>query len=97
MQVNDSLGRSLVFAYDAQARIIKVIDQAGKSYLYDYDQAGNLAAVTYPDLVQRQYLYNEMAHVQNLNAPWLLTGIVDENGERFATFSYDAKGRVDCN
>ena len=94
MQVNDSLGRSLVFAYDAKARIVKVTDQAGKRYLYDYDEAGNLAAVTYPDLVQRQYLYNEMAHVQNSNAPWLLTGIVDENGERFATFSYDAKGRV---
>ncbi len=94
IQVTDSLGRSLVFAYDAQARIIKVIDQAGQPYLYGYDQAGNLATVTYPDLVQRQYLYNETAHVQTVNAPWLLTGIVDENGERFASFYYDAKGRA---
>ena len=94
MQVTDSLGRSLAFAYDGQARIIKVTDHAGQSYLYGYDQAGNLATVTYPDLAHRQYLYNEIAHVSNANAPWLLTGIVDENGERFATFSYDAKGRA---
>jgi RHS repeat-associated protein len=94
IQVTDSLGRNLAFTYDTQARIIKVVDQAGQPYLYGYDQAGNLATVTYPDLVQRQYLYNEMPHVQNANAPWLLTGIVDENGERFATFSYDTKGRA---
>ena len=94
VQVTDSIGRSLGFTYDAQARIIKVLDQAGQSYLYGYDQAGNLATVTYPDLAHRQYLYNEMAHIQNANAPWLLTGIIDENGERFATFSYDAKGRA---
>ena len=94
IQVADSLGRSIGFAYDAQGRITKVTDQAGQPYLYTYDQAGNLATVTYPDLTQRQYLYNEAAHVQNSNAPWLLTGIVDENGSRFATFSYDAKGRA---
>jgi RHS repeat-associated protein len=94
IRVTDSLGRSLAFAYDAQARIVKVTDQAGQPYLYAYDQAGNLAMVTYPDLVQRQYLYNEMTHVQNADAPWLLTGIVDENGARFATVSYDAKGRA---
>src|SRR6185369_15621744 len=94
VQVTDSIGRSLGFTYDAQARIIKVLDQAGQSYLYGYDQADNLATVTYPDLAHRQYLYNEMAHIQNANAPWLLTGIIDENGERFATFSYDAKGRA---
>lgn len=94
VKVTDSLGRSLAFAYDAQARITKVTDQSGQPYLYSYDQAGNLATVTYPDLMQRQYLYNEVAYVQNANAPWLLTGIVDENGARFATFSYDAKGRT---
>ena len=94
IQVTDSLGRSLGFVYDAQARIIKVTDQAGQPYLYGYDQAGNLVTVTYPDLLQRQYVYNESAHVQNANAPWLLTGIIDENGDRFATFSYDATGRA---
>ena len=94
IQVTDSLGRNIGFAYDAQGRITKITDQAEHPYLYAYDQAGNLATVTYPDLTQRKYLYNEAAHVQNTNAPWLLTGLIDENGTRFATFSYDAIGRA---
>jgi len=94
MQVSDSLGRALAFTYDQQARISQVTDVSGQIYQYQYDAGGNLAAVTYPDGKQRAYAYNEAVYTQNTNLPWALTGIIDENGTRYATFSYDAMGRA---
>src|ERR1019366_3552512 len=60
----------------------------GGIYAYAYDKFGNLISVTYPDKTVRQYVY------ENTTYPNFLTGIIDENGIRFATFAYDAKGRA---
>jgi YD repeat-containing protein len=53
--------------------------------------------VTYPvertRTSKREYLYNEPEHTANTEAPGLLTGIVDENGVRLATYEYDELGR----
>lgn len=94
IQVTDSLSRKLSITYDQQARISQVIDASGRVYQYQYDAGGNLASVAYPDGTQRSYQYNEAAYTQNTNLAWVLTGITDENGIRFATFSYDAVGRA---
>ena len=42
----------------------------------------------------RKYLYNEAAYTTNANLANALTGITDENGNRYATFKYDATGRA---
>lgn len=89
-------GRALGFTPDAQGRIGSVTDPAGATYGYDYDAAGNLARVTYPDETPadptdnpyREYLYEDPAF------PHALTGIVDEAGNRLATYAYDARGRA---
>lgn len=61
-------------------------------YVYAYDTDGNLNTVTYPDGKTRTYLYNEQAHTQNTPQLRALTGIIDENNNRFATFGYNAAG-----
>lgn len=70
--------------------------------------ANNLTSVTYPDGHSRVYHYNEAAQINGgndcsqyssvgngfgglLNS---LTGITDENGVRFATWTYDCNGRA---
>jgi YD repeat-containing protein len=94
LRVADAFGRTLVFGYDASSRIVKITDPAGGAILYGFDAAHNLTSVTYQDGRQRQYLYNEQAHTGGANLPNALTGIIDENGDRFATYGYDSYGRA---
>ncbi|MGZ5832111.1 MAG: DUF6531 domain-containing protein [Telluria sp.] len=70
--------------------------------------ANNLTSVTYPDGGTRLYHYNELSHINNGqpctgvrttgkdqgNQPNALTGITDENGVRFADWTYDCSGRA---
>ncbi len=70
------------------------MDPAGGIFLYTYDIRSNLTTVTYPDGKVRTYLYNEPAQTGGANFPFQLTGIVDENSARFATFAYDQYGRA---
>ena len=92
--VADDTGRALGFTYDGSNRIQTVTDPAGGVYRYGYDTQGNLASVTYPDGKTRTYHYNESAYTSNTNLPNALTGITDENGVRFATYTYDTQGRA---
>jgi YD repeat-containing protein len=73
--VSDTFGRSLRFTYDGAARLNSVSDPAGNLYTYLYDSGGRLTQITYPDLKQRAYVY------ENATFPFLLTGIIDENGK----------------
>lgn len=86
-------GHSLTFTYqnDAitayRARLIGITDSAGQSISYSYTN-GQLSGVLYPDGRTRIY------HYENASFPNLLTGITDESGTRFATYTYDSSGRV---
>jgi YD repeat-containing protein len=90
----DPFGRQLTFTYDAGNRIATMTDPAGGLYQYAYDASGNLLSATYPGGAARTYAYNEPANTSGANLPNALTGIVDENGARFATYKYDATGRA---
>jgi RHS repeat-associated protein len=92
--VIDSFGRQLTFGYDASNRITQMTDSNGSIYIYGYDTAGNLASVKYPDGKTRTYVYNEQSNTANTSLPNALTGIIDENGNRFATWKYDTQGRA---
>jgi YD repeat-containing protein len=66
----------------------------------------NLTRISYPDGHSRTYFYNELAQINGGSAcpfspssganlggfPGLLTGIVDENGTRFASWTYNCMG-----
>ncbi len=86
--VTGPFGRALSFAYDDAHRVVSMTDPGGGRYRYDYDDQGNLISVHYPDETFRHYLYEDPQHVH------ALTGVIDENGARFATWAYDAQGRA---
>jgi len=88
VQATDAFGKSLSFAYDSQGRVASMTDPASNTYRYAYDSADRLVSVTFPDTRVRTY------HYENASVPRLLTGITDENGQRFVTWSYDAQGRA---
>jgi RHS repeat-associated protein len=85
--VTGPFGHTLTFATSG-GRVVQMTVPDGGVYSYAYSASGNLASVTYPSGAQRQYLY------ENANFPNALTGIIDENGNRFATWTYDFGGRA---
>jgi YD repeat-containing protein len=94
IRATDAFGRSLVFAYDSTARIAKITDPAGGVYRLGYDINRNLVSIGYPDGKTRTFQYNEAANTAGAFLNHALTGITDENGDRYATFKYDASGRA---
>ncbi len=99
IRVTDPAGRTLQYGYDSHNRIVKMTDPAGGVYLYTYDANNNLSSVSYPDGKTRTYLYGETAEVSATPNPGVsylhsMTGLLDENGTRYATWTYDAAGRA---
>ena len=102
IRVTDPAGRTLQYGYDASGRVVKATDPAGGAYLYTYSGlllTDNLTSVKYPDGKVRTYLYGEAANVSATPATGVsyahaLTGILDENGVRYASWTYDAQGRA---
>ncbi len=93
LRVTDFQGRTLRFGYSASGRLVRMTDPAGLDYRYAFEgTTQNLLSVTYPDARVRGYLYNEAAYTNGANMPNVLTGITDENGARYATFTYQYVG-----
>ncbi len=95
LTVTDSFGKQLGFNYDALSRMVRMIDPAGGTYQYTYDATNNLSSVTSPDNKTRAYIYNEPVNTANFSQPNALTGIVDENNIRQATFKYNNSRRAE--
>ncbi|GAB3351428.1 RHS repeat-associated core domain-containing protein [Lysobacter tyrosinilyticus] len=93
-RITDRAGRSLTFHYDASSRLDQITDASGQVYGYSYDSQGMLSGIAYPGGATKEYLYNETTYTAGANLPLALTGIVDESGQRFATFKYDTSGRA---
>jgi YD repeat-containing protein len=81
-------GRSVVFTYDGAGRVISVTAPDTTVTRYGYNSAGMLTSVTRPDGAVRQYVYEDSRF------PTALTGIIDENGNRYATYAYDDQART---
>ena len=92
--VVDPFGRALGFTYAASGVLATAVDPSGAVHYYAYDASGNLASVTRPDGTRRTYHYNEPAFSGATSSTWLLTGITDENQNRFATYRYSSAGRA---
>jgi YD repeat-containing protein len=93
IKIQDQYGRAVSFEYEQPAgvtvpRIVRIVDADGLAIQVDYDDAGNLAQLAWPDGHARKFLYEQGG------LPWALTGIVDENGERYSTYAYDTEGRA---
>ena len=93
-KVIDPYGRSLQFAYDVGGRVSTIALSSGEIFQYAYDSDENLVSVTYPDQRVKTYVYGELANTTNVARPNALTGIIDENNLRHATYKYDAQYRA---
>jgi len=98
IRVEDAFGRALAFSYDQANRLSTVTDPAGGVIQYGYASASSLlqASVTDADGKTKTYLYNEPSLLSSSPPPGasFLTGIVDENGDRFASFGYTSSGGI---
>ncbi|MFB3087258.1 MAG: DUF6531 domain-containing protein, partial [Acidiferrobacterales bacterium] len=70
-------GHALTLTYNAGGRLATLTAPDSGVYTYSYDANGNLTQVEYPDTTTRIYHYEDTAY------PNHLTGITDENGDRF--------------
>jgi YD repeat-containing protein len=91
--VQDQRGRLVQFQYEQSGgggvtRIKQITDPAAQSIAVAYDGLGMLTRLTWPDGTSRQFLY------ERSDLAWALTGIIDENASRLATYGYDAQGRA---
>ena len=84
----DAYGRTLTFSYNSSSLISQATAPDGGVYAYGYDSSNRLTSVTYPDGSKLQYLYENGATSNQL------TGVVDENGSRYATYAYASNGRA---
>ncbi|MEQ1514074.1 MAG: RHS repeat-associated core domain-containing protein [Lysobacteraceae bacterium] len=87
----DFTGNKLLFNYQND-HLASIQLPDGNLVNYAYDAADNIQSVQYVDGTTRTYHYNETGF-SDANDPHALTGISD-NGQRYATFAYDNKGRV---
>ncbi len=94
--VTGPFGHVLSFGYDSKARLQTLTTPGGEVYEYRYNANGALETVIYPDETPGDSTDNPRRtyHYENPSFPNHLTGITDENGDRFATFAYDANGRA---
>ena len=90
--VDDNYGRRVTFFYD-QGHLESVEDPAGNIYRYEYDLNDNLTDVIYPGTTPTNST-RRIYHYENQYFPHFLTGITDENGDRYATFAYDEAGKA---
>lgn len=84
-RVKDSTSRELLFAYNGnQIRSVTIGGNITTSY--SYNSLGLIQQVTRPDNTVRIY------HYEDARFPTYLTGITDERGIRYATWSYSSQG-----
>jgi YD repeat-containing protein len=92
IKATNNKGDFIELSYNSTANIAQIRNGAGKTFSYSYDSTGNLISVQHPDSTYTQYLYNEPSMIA-AGTPNSLTGIIDQNGVRFATWKYDQQGR----
>jgi len=102
-EINDDFGRHLTVSYSgagALRHVASVSDGARTVSYQTQPQTPNsanlwagrllLKKVTYPDSTSVEYLYDE----GQMQPRGLLTGIIKEDGQRYATYLYDDNQRV---
>ncbi len=91
ISVNDSYGRTLSFTYNRNGQIASATTPDGLILSYSYDaHTGVVTRVAYSTNppTSQFYLYEVPGY------PKALTGIVDESGNRSATWAYRSDGRA---
>ena len=106
LSVTDGRNRTMTFSYEAPAQVNgvalaprfganleKVYVQGSLQVSYEYDALDRLITVRYPGNKTRQYKYAEPGYAEPIFRHHI-TGIINERGERYASYKYDFAGRV---
>ena len=93
-KATDGQGRAIAFEYDQNKMLRRVVLSDGSAVSYTYDANRNLTNVVYPGGATRTYLYAEPGLIGDPSQRNQMTGIIAEGGQRYASFKYDAQGRV---
>ncbi|MEK1941638.1 MAG: DUF6531 domain-containing protein [Pseudomonas sp.] len=88
--VTDNRGKSFTFTQDALHQPL-TLDAPGLSIQYQYNEAKILTQISRTHGTQVE---TRLYHYEDPRDLKLLTGITDEKGVRFATWSYDDQGRA---
>ncbi|MEO8153886.1 MAG: RHS repeat protein [Rhizobacter sp.] len=91
--VEDQYARSVQFQYELSGgsgtpRIKQISTPSEPVVIVGYDTSGYLSNFTWLDGRNRQYLH------ERVDLPWAVTGIIDENDSRLATYGFDLQGRA---
>ena len=86
--VTGPFAQTLTFTYDTSNRVLTMTVPDTGVFHYAYNNVNNLLSVEYPDGKTHLYLYEVRLY------PNLLTGIVDELGNMYASWTYDSTGRA---
>lgn len=100
--IADSNGRSLSIAWDGD--VVASITGAGGTVRYEYEPAtvlddkavpgtSRLVAVNFYDDADKLG-GSKKYHYEDEDFPYLLTGVTDENGARYATYAYNRSGQA---
>ena len=94
--VTHTSGDSIVYHLDSNGRVSGFTNPDNNTYQYSYDTEGRLASITFPDATPTDTTDNpqRIYHYENSTFPHALTGITDENGNRYATWAYDGQKRA---
>ncbi|MGB9153405.1 MAG: DUF6531 domain-containing protein, partial [Alphaproteobacteria bacterium] len=87
-KVTGPFGAVMSFTYGSNGDVATMTAPDGGVYTYAYDAMTNPLSVTYPNQTMRQYQYGNTAF------PHALTGLIDEDGNLFASWTYDSQGRA---
>ncbi|GAB2574754.1 RHS repeat protein [Dyella jejuensis] len=88
--VTDARGRTLSFQEDSNYRPLS-FSVHGLSANYSYNAPGGLTSAAFTwsgGSATRQYMYEDSSNIG------LLTGLIDESGTRYSTWTYDSQGRA---
>lgn len=94
-RITDPQGRYLQLSYSG-GWLTGITDSAGVAIQFGHT-GSNLTSVTYPvpgGTATRTYLYNESGQNGGVSRPYALTGLVDEQSYRHASWGFDSSGRA---
>ncbi|MHA6832591.1 RHS repeat domain-containing protein [Ralstonia pseudosolanacearum] len=104
--IKDAFSKALSMRYDNYGRLATLTDPAGQTVTYGYELAQprwnctsadcyRIKTVTYQDGKTKTYHWDEADYNPNATTQRnLLTGVTDENGQRYSTIRYDSKGQA---
>ncbi len=95
-EVSNRFGQKLEVTYNDDGLMDTLVDPAGLITRFAYNDQQNLERVTFPDGTPDD-LYDNPYKVylyEDVRFPNFITGILDENGDRFATWTYNDQGQA---